>query len=396
MRPRGDRDRLLQELDEARSQITRLEVELRRSAGNDALTGFMNADAFRRRLSEEMERRRRYYKPVAVARISVDGLFAVHEDHGGAVGDEVVRASARILRGALRASDVVCRSGADTFDLLLPETEEADAVACAQRIVLELSVMEAGPLQTIKASAGVAAHSDGIGGAALIAGAERALADARAAGGGRVVAASLMHKNPLQSVGDLGRRDAVEVLMLALLERDRYTGEHSESVVEMAAAVARNLGKSEAEVEEVRAAALLHDVGKVGIPDAILNKPGPLTDDEREIMAEHTIIGERILRGIPGFAPIAAIVRHEHERWDGEGYPDGIAGQDIPLGSRIILACDAYHAMTSDRPYRKRMSHAAAVDELARNAGTQFDPDVTAALIGHMYLLGQGAALVSD
>jgi putative nucleotidyltransferase with HDIG domain len=172
---------------------------------------------------------------------------------------------------------------------------------------------------------------------------------------------------------------------VALLERDRYTGEHSESVVEMAVAVARSLGLTASQVEDVRAAALLHDIGKVGIPDAILNKPGPLTPDERTIMAEHPVIGERILHSIGGFAPVADIVRHEHESFDGSGYPDGLAGDEIPIGSRIILACDAYHAMTSDRPYRARMSHADAFKELTRCAGKQFDPAVTAALVAHFY-----------
>ena len=192
---------------------------------------------------------------------------------------------------------------------------------------------------------------------------------------------------------ELHRRDAVEALAIALLERDRYTGEHSESVVDMAVAVARNLGLSPSQVEDIRAAALLHDIGKVGIPDAILNKPGPLTPDERSVMAEHPVIGERILRGIGGFAPVADIVRHEHESFDGSGYPDGLAGEQIPIGSRIILACDAYHAMTSDRPYRARMSHADAFRELRRCAGGQFDPRVTEALVARLYHQRSGRAL---
>ena len=117
----------------------------------------------------------------------------------------------------------------------------------------------------------------------------------------------------------------------------------------------------------------------------MLHKPGPLDDAEWELMREHPAIGERILRAIPGMGPIARIVRHEHERFDGKGYPDGIAGDAIPIGARIILACDAYHAMTSDRPYRKGMSHADAVGELAEHAGTQFDPRVTEVLIGALY-----------
>src|SRR3712207_2979484 len=112
-------------------------------------------------------------------------------------------------------------------------------------------------------------------------------------------------------------------------------------------------------------------------------------------MQDHTVVGERILRAIPGLGSVARIVRHEHERWDGEGYPDGISGASIPLGSRIILACDAYHAMTSDRPYRDRMTHAGAVAELSRHAGTQFDPEVGEVLVGQLYLMRQGGVVAA-
>jgi HD-GYP domain-containing protein (c-di-GMP phosphodiesterase class II) len=135
----------------------------------------------------------------------------------------------------------------------------------------------------------------------------------------------------------------------------------------------------------VKGAALLHDVGKVAIPDGVLNKPGPLDEGEWKVMREHPVIGERILRAIPGMGPIARIVRHEHERFDGSGYPDGIAGDQIPIGARIILACDAYHAMTSTRPYREAMTHGEAIRELVDGAGTQFDPAVTEMLIGCLY-----------
>ena len=119
------------------------------------------------------------------------------------------------------------------------------------------------------------------------------------------------------------------------------------------------------------------------MPDRVLHKPGPLVGEEWDVMREHPVIGERILRAIPGMGSVARIVRHEHERFDGTGYPDGLAGEEIPLGSRIILACDAYHAMTSDRPYRAAMAHDHAVAELVRCAGSQFDPRIVAALVGH-------------
>jgi HD-GYP domain-containing protein (c-di-GMP phosphodiesterase class II) len=153
----------------------------------------------------------------------------------------------------------------------------------------------------------------------------------------------------------------------------------------MSGAVARNLGLNAPEVERVRSAALLHDIGKVAIPDEILRKPGPLTTEEWRLMREHPVIGERILRVLPGLGSVARIVRHEHERWDGGGYPDGLVGEAIPLGSRIIIAADTYHAITSDRPYRAAKSHSEAVEELTRCAGSQFDPRVTEVLIGHLY-----------
>jgi HD-GYP domain-containing protein (c-di-GMP phosphodiesterase class II) len=158
--------------------------------------------------------------------------------------------------------------------------------------------------------------------------------------------------------------------------------------VQLATQVARGLALSADDVQRVRTAALLHDIGKVAIPDAVLHKPATLDTREWEVMQEHPVIGERILRAIPGFGGVARIVRHEHERFDGSGYPDGLQGEEIPIGARIILACDAYHAMTSDRPYREGMTHAEAVRELAKGAGTQFDPQVTEVLIGCLYARG--------
>ena len=180
---------------------------------------------------------------------------------------------------------------------------------------------------------------------------------------------------------DGGSRNAVAALAAAIDARDNYTLSHSRDVVDLACAVAERLGLSRSETANVRDGAMLHDVGKVAIPNEILYKAGPLDDGEWEVMRQHPVIGERILLRTPELAAIAPLVRHEHERWDGLGYPDGLAGRDIPAGSRIIFACDAYNAMITDRPYREPMSHAEALDELMRGAGTQFDPDVVNALI---------------
>jgi HD-GYP domain-containing protein (c-di-GMP phosphodiesterase class II) len=193
----------------------------------------------------------------------------------------------------------------------------------------------------------------------------------------------------VDAIGDLqagregaaeGYRAVVHSLAAALEARDGYTGGHSDEVQQLATAVATRLGLDAEAVSEVQTVAALHDVGKIGIPDRVLHKPGPLDDDEWDLMREHPLIGERILRPLPGLAGVAEAVRHEHERWDGRGYPDGLAGEEIPLASRIVLACDAWHALVSDRPYRSALSPSTARAELIRCAGTQFDPRVIEAL----------------
>ena len=184
-------------------------------------------------------------------------------------------------------------------------------------------------------------------------------------------------------IGQVGgaSRTAVGALAAAIDARDNYTHVHSEQVVALATGVARRLGLSDRDVELIRDAAMLHDVGKVAIPNEILYKPGPLDDAEWAVMREHPVIGERIIRRTPELVAIAPIVRHEHERWDGDGYPDGLSTTDIPVGSRVILACDAYNAMITTRPYREPMADADARAELEAGAGTQFDPDVVDALL---------------
>jgi diguanylate cyclase (GGDEF)-like protein len=176
-------------------------------------------------------------------------------------------------------------------------------------------------------------------------------------------------------------RAVVRSLAMALSARDGYTGAHSDIVHDLAVAVATRLDLSPQEIDEIKVVALLHDIGKIGIPDEILHKSTPLTDADWTLMRSHPAIGQSILEPLPGFDRIASAVRHEHERWDGSGYPDGLAETAIPLASRIVLACDAFHALVSDRPYRNALALDAAVAELEACAGTQFDPAVVAALL---------------
>jgi PAS domain S-box-containing protein/putative nucleotidyltransferase with HDIG domain len=184
----------------------------------------------------------------------------------------------------------------------------------------------------------------------------------------------------------------IEALIAALSARDGYTGEHCQAVVDLVERVAERLGLSDDEVKHARQVALLHDIGKMGVPDSILRKTGPLDAHQWRVMREHPIIGARIVESIPGLEQLAPAIRAEHERWDGNGYPDGLAGEAIPLVSRIVFVCDAYHAMISNRPYRRAMSEPSARLELRRKAGSQFDTAPVNALLTVLEQEGPPAA----
>jgi HD-GYP domain-containing protein (c-di-GMP phosphodiesterase class II) len=174
---------------------------------------------------------------------------------------------------------------------------------------------------------------------------------------------------------------AAEALAAALEAKDDYTADHARSIADLAVEVGRRLGLREGELRDLRYGAIFHDIGKIAIPDAILNKPGPLTDEEFAVVKRHPEVGEQILAPIPFLREARRIVRHDHERWDGGGYPDGLRGEEIPIGARIVLVVDAWHAMVSDRPYRAGLEPEQARAELVRHAGSQFDPEVVHAML---------------
>ena len=378
MRARRHAEDLERRLTDAQRRLAELERELDQRSLRDPLTGLPTPPVFFRRLETEVERCRRHGAKLSVALIDIDAFRAINSRHGHELGDRVLQSVGELLPSATRAPDFVTRSSADEFILALPEMEASAAAESFERLLLKLEALRVGPLDCLSASVGVAEYARPMTADQLIAAAAEHLRRARMNGGGRT------EIRLAEADGMLGG-NTIAGLAEALLERDRYTGEHSEVVAELTAQVARALGLDQREVERVRAAALLHDIGKVGIPDDILHKARDLSDREWHTMREHPVIGERIVRTIPGLGPVARIIRHEHERWDGSGYPDGLAGEDIPVGARIILACDAYHAMTSNRPYRQAMAHSDAVRELAEGAGSQFDPEVTEVLIGYLW-----------
>jgi HD-GYP domain-containing protein (c-di-GMP phosphodiesterase class II) len=259
------------------------------------------------------------------------------------------------------AAGAAYRLGGDEFCLLAP-ADEADPERIARLGAAALS--ETGEGFEIGCSYGIALlpHEAASSEEAL------RLAD------GRLYAAK-------ESGRTSARTQSCDVLLAAMSERYKSLAEHNESVSTLAQRVAERCGLSIEQVETVRQAAELHDIGKVAIPDEILNKPGPLTVEEWVFMHEHTVIGERILLAAPALAQVAMLVRASHERHDGSGYPDGLAGDKIPVGARIIAACDTFAAMTRDRPYRVAFSQAEAIRELHRCAGTQFEPEIVAQLV---------------
>ena len=327
-------------------------------ANTDALTTLRN----RRRLMADLERElaaASAEEPRMLVLFDLDGFKQYNDAFGHLAGDGLLARLGARLEAIVDGKGSAYRLGGDEFCVLFqPGTAGVEPLVAACTAALT----ENGEGFHIGASYGAVMAPDEVEDATeALQLADRRMYAQKA--GGRMSAG----------------RQSRDVLLSTLTEREPELGEHLHDVAKLALAVGRALGMSSEDLDEVGRAAELHDVGKVAIPDAILNKPGPLDESEWAFMRRHTIIGERILLSAPALRPVARLVRSSHERWDGGGYPDGLAGEDIPLGARIVAVCDAFDAMTTDRPYRRSMTDDAALAELEQSAGTQFDPRVVAA-----------------
>jgi diguanylate cyclase (GGDEF)-like protein/putative nucleotidyltransferase with HDIG domain len=319
--------------------------------------------------------------PVSVCLIDIDDFKKVNDGYGHPTGDRVLAQ----IGSRLRQGGEAFRLGGDEFALLLPARDPDEALAITTAVVNRIAATECEHGEPVSVSAGIATYPEhGMARAELVRVADSALYWAKEHGKNRVrvYRADVLELAALRRLAEgpdrAARLRAAASLAEAVDARDVYTRSHSHAVGEMAGRIANRMGLDPEEVQLVRLAGRLHDLGKLAIPEEILRKPAPLDETERLVLERHPQIGFRMLDSL-GVDPVAAWVLHHHEHWDGNGYPDRLFGELIPLGSRIVLVADAYDAMTNERTYRAELSHDEAVDELVRCAGTQFDPAVVAA-----------------
>ncbi|MEA2449895.1 MAG: hypothetical protein QOG63_1827, partial [Thermoleophilaceae bacterium] len=299
--------------------------------------------------------------PLVLVVFDLDGFKDYNDAFGHPAGDALLARLGQRLHAVAGPAGEAYRLGGDEFCLLAPAHDQrADHLA---RLGAE-ALSETGKGFAIGCSYGIA----------LLPTEAASSEDALRLADKRLYASK-------QSGRASARTQSSDVLLATMSASDEGLTEHYESVAALAEGLAEQLGLSSDQVEVIGRAAELHDVGKLAIPDEILLKPGPLTHDEWLFMGQHTVIGERILSAAPALAQVATLVRSSHERHDGAGYPDGLAGEEIPIGARIIAACDTFSAMTTDRPYRTARTRAGAIRELERCSGTQFDPAVVGLLI---------------
>ncbi len=395
------------ELADANEALQFANARLETLATTDPLTGLPNHRALAAALETELDRAYRYGRPFGVLFLDIDHFKAINDTGGHATGDAALQQFAALVRERLRGTDIVGRWGGEEFVALLPETDEAGALAAAEEVCVTVAktVFAIGGGLRMTCSIGVASSQaerpsqrqgsegtdikgPGERSQALVAAADQAMYAAKRLGRNQVRAAGdsavrelLAHEQAKVSREDIALAGTVEALVALVEKHDRLAGKRTEGTALLAVKMAQELGLTGAEGRQIGLAARLHDIGLLAVPDVLLQKPAPLSVEEQAILQTHPEIGAGIVSHVPSLRALTPLIRAHHEHWDGMGYPNALAGEEIPMGARIIAVADTFCFLTSESPLRRALEPAEAITEIRRGAGTQFDPAVVEALV---------------
>jgi diguanylate cyclase (GGDEF)-like protein/PAS domain S-box-containing protein len=390
---------MVRQLGEAQERVEKQNEELVRLATRDVLTGCLNRRAFHEQITTLFAMARRHHTAVSVVMVDVDHFKSINDNHGHARGDDVLREVGKRLRESTRSSDIVCRYGGEEFCILLPHTNLDAAVGVAEALRQALGDTKVADL-VVTASVGVS--STDLGSTVpdkVVEQADEALYYSKRTGRNRTTRYDRIDPEAMKRLAEkkalaskpVVPQEALSALMATLRYRDPQTHDHANRVAELCVLVGRDWIES-SDMPALEVAARLHDIGKVGVPDSILLKPGPLTQDEWAVMSQHDRIGVEIIEASFKVPAIAEIVRHHHAAFDqSEGGPF-----EVPIEARLLTIADAYDAMTHDRPYRAARSREEAFEELRRHGGTQFDPKLVDLFIARVSSIDADAGRQDD
>ena len=365
----------------SQARLTRQHRQLLDATRTDALTGLLNHGAIVGRLAEELETARGGDGRIGVALVDVDNFRLFNTTHGHDAADQVLLMVAGLVERE-QPESIVARYGPDEFLLVRPGADTADLERTIARLRADLEQLSVqfgeSERLPVSVSVGICAFPDHAASVTeLLSAAAVAVGEAKASGGDGVRIAHVGEEERVMS----GSLDVLQGLVIAVDTKDRYTKRHSEDVARYAVFLAQRIGLDEEMLRTIQLAGLLHDIGKIGIPDVVLRKPSKLTDDEYRMFQQHVALGDAIVRDVPNVEIVRAGIRHHHERWDGDGYLEHLEGEEIPVIGRILAVADAFSAMTTTRPYRKALSVTEALKRLGDAAGTQLQEELVTEFI---------------